>query len=792
MALSAHIYTGNGTNQELAVNFALGYLSQDDVHAYVDGESTERTIVWLNAGLIKIGTVATGTQIMIRREVTQTQLAHDFENGASMIEAHLDESHLQPLMVIHEIYDGFRDPLSGAVMELNMGGFKITNLGYPETATDAATMGYVTAIMGLSNDIDEAVALALAAQYAAEESAVEANGSALAADVSRAAAVVARVAAEAAETAADGYRIAASGSASTANSAASAASTSEAAAMLSEQHALTSEQAAAASAQEAADTAAGIQDVAEDAARAEAAADAAELSELNAGTSESNAAASASDADISAGASSTSAGFAASQASAASGSASTATTQAGYASDDAASASSSASTATTQAGIATTQASNSATSAGQAASSAGDAATAKGLAEQAASGSQASAMAAQGHATSADTSEYYAGLSANAASGSASSASDDATAASTSAGFAAAGADAAAGSASDASGYASDANLSAFNANLSKTSAAASATEALGYAESMRSYKNKIINGNFSVAQRALAQNQTDPGYSSIDRWGLYADDATCVLSQVTENTDNHRHFAQVNVTATGGSNISGVAIYQHIEYVTTLAAKTVVLTFEARCTTAGKSIAAELGQLFGTGGSTPIEGLGATSWALTTTWQKFTLTYTLPSTTSKTITSDSALGLNIWCSAGTSWAARTDSLGVQTGKFQVRCVQLEEAVATTFEERSYSLELLLCQRYYAQGFMAYNVDSSNPTLVVGVLPLPTIMRDIPSFVYDDNIGNVGRISDIDTNNIVVTGGQFIPTQYVLTTYIVAAETLTGYGLFNWYCDAEL
>ena len=91
------------------------------------------------------------------------------------------------------------------------------------------------------------------------------------------------------------------------------------------------------------------------------------------------------------------------------------------------------------------------------------------------------------------------------------------------------------------------------------------------------------------------------------------------------------------------------------------------------------------------------------TTHSLTSSWQKFTVTTTLPSISGKTIGSDNndILGVNFWLEAGANFNTRTNSLGQQSGTFDIAQVQIEEgSSATPFEHRPIGMELSLCQRY--------------------------------------------------------------------------------------------
>ena len=104
------------------------------------------------------------------------------------------------------------------------------------------------------------------------------------------------------------------------------------------------------------------------------------------------------------------------------------------------------------------------------------------------------------------------------------------------------------------------------------------------------------------------------------------------------------------------------------------------------------------LSQNFGTGGSPSpsVATVMSTSIALTTSWQDFAYTVTLPSILGKTLgtNDDDSLVLVIEFPLN------------ETYNIDIAQVQLEKgSVATTFERRSVGEELSLCQRYYFKTF---------------------------------------------------------------------------------------
>jgi len=218
--------------------------------------------------------------------------------------------------------------------------------------------------------------------------------------------------------------------------------------------------------------------------------------------------------------------------------------------------------------------------------------------------------------------------------------------------------------------------------------------------------KNLIINGGFDVWQRGTSF--TANAYSS-DRWLLYSTGSTRAVSQQTftvgqtDVPNNPKHYLRDVVTSVAGAS-NMVNTRYRIEDVASLSGNTVTASFWAKAD-AGKNIAVEFQQYFGTGGSPSanVEVAPATV-TLTTSWAKYTVSAAIPSITGKTIGSNNNdfLQLLFYMDAGSDKNARTNSLGQQSGTFDFANVQLElGSVATDFEHRSYGEELALCQRYY-------------------------------------------------------------------------------------------
>ena len=272
----------------------------------------------------------------------------------------------------------------------------------------------------------------------------------------------------------------------------------------------------------------------------------------------------------------------------------------------------------------------------------------------------------------------------------------------------------------DVNGYADDTN----EALTPKVTGAASTTiywKIIGIltntsVSSMSSFpyscRNKIINGNFFPGgwQRGTSLAADGAGITRYlaDRWGTFGNGSTIAPSQqvfTVGQTDvpYEPQFYHRCVVVSDSAAASQTQFNQRIENVRTLAGQTATLSFYAKADTS-KNIAVLPYQNFGTGGSPSAEVyMTPITFSLTATWQKFTTTFSVPSISGKTIgTTKSGMLAVIWFfDAGSNLNAYTNSLGHQSGTFDIAQVQLEAgSIATPFEQRPYTVELALCQRH--------------------------------------------------------------------------------------------
>lgn len=331
--------------------------------------------------------------------------------------------------------------------------------------------------------------------------------------------------------------------------------------------------------------------------------------------------------------------------------------------------------------------------------------------------------------------------------------------------------------------------------------------------------RNRIINGNMQVWQRATSYTLTNSYiYGCADRWETdMGSTAAATASQSTSvpTTVGQLFQYSLKVQRTAASTSTGnIVVAQAIETVNSydLAGSSATLSFYAKCGANYSPTSSALNALvfFGQGTDQSISNMRSNSWTgqtnaggtatLTTSWQRFTFTVSVPVGTTQ-------VGMQVYATP-TGTAGADDS-------FFITGVQLEAgSAATPYERQIYSDQLAQCQRYfeksvpqgtsitaasqYSWGIPVFSTSIAstvtyaqtkfavtkriNPTVTVYPYTTPTNTGRVSNDVGTDlaaNSGNVNIISDsgFSANNTsggaLTTGSQFL-------------------FLANWYASAEL
>jgi hypothetical protein len=279
---------------------------------------------------------------------------------------------------------------------------------------------------------------------------------------------------------------------------------------------------------------------------------------------------------------------------------------------------------------------------------------------------------------------------------------------------------------------------------------------------------NAIINGAFDINQRGFTSG-TVGGTFPFDRWVTDATgDGTTTFSAQTFTPGaapvagyEGTNFLRLVTTGQTSSSVRS-SFTQRIENVRTFAGETVTLSFFAKSGSGTPKLALEMFQNFGSGGSANVFLTGQ-QVTISSSWTRYSATFSVPSLSGKTIGANNNLSLNIFVSAGSDLNARTGSLGIQSNTFDIWGVQLEAgSVATPFRRNANSLqgELAACQRYFFRtrqydisGVMGTGLQLSTTSSRI-FAQYPVTMRVKPTSVEFINL----EVSDLGTYNGVVSG----------------------------------
>jgi len=293
-------------------------------------------------------------------------------------------------------------------------------------------------------------------------------------------------------------------------------------------------------------------------------------------------------------------------------------------------------------------------------------------------------------------------------------------------------------------------------------------------------FKNYLINGNFDVWQRGTSHNITSSQYT-VDRWQLIFDGTPATGGTVTRQTfalgqtdvpNNPKYYLQYDFPNVGTpSNY----IRQSIEGVHNLAGQTATFSFWSKVPSGTMTISTQFQQEFGSGGSpsSGVYGIGSTNFTVTTTWQRFTMTTTLPSISGKTVGTNNNDKLN----AAIVFPSNA------SGTIHLSQIQVEKgSTVSDFEFLPHDVNLRRCYRYCYKTptgslFHAYgeycNAHHYTTTTMLGNCSVnPVEMRAPFSVTISGSFESYGAsavhsISSINANEITSRGFQINGTSSV-------------------------
>ena len=310
--------------------------------------------------------------------------------------------------------------------------------------------------------------------------------------------------------------------------------------------------------------------------------------------------------------------------------------------------------------------------------------------------------------------------------------------------------------------------------------------------EYVLSERNKVINGDFSVAQRGTTLTSTDSANNdakyTLDRWQLFSDGNDIVdVSQETTTVPTNQLYAIALDVETANKKF-GIAQKIEQKNCVDLIGQEVTLSFKAKVSATtnldnvkcaiiawdgtADTLTDDMISAWGSEGTDPTLATNYTyentpaNLNLTTSYATYTTTATIDTSGAKNVV------VFIWSDVTTTSA----------GEFlYVTDIQLEKGPkATTFERKSFGQQLDDCQRYYQNvgditivTAAALDTDGGSGTNMGFIqIPFPTVMRANP----DINIGSQTLYR--------WTGGS--PNQYVAQTSSLLGNG--GYTISNRQC----
>lgn len=285
--------------------------------------------------------------------------------------------------------------------------------------------------------------------------------------------------------------------------------------------------------------------------------------------------------------------------------------------------------------------------------------------------------------------------------------------------------------------------------------------------------RNRIINGNMYIAQRATSATVTagttvptaTTGYPCVDRWFVYSTGANVTAAQVAGSGSN-KSLLQI----TGAASVTAVGIGQRIEQLNSydLSGKTCTLSVSIAnslltTVTWTASYATTTADTFGTIGTPTKTQIATGTFTVNSTLTRYTTNISVPA-------------------AATTGIEILFTVGAQTsGTWQVGNIQFEEgSIATPFERQSYPQQVQNCQRYYSKSYGIAVVPGTTTTGGYATNPglasltgntranirFAVEMRAAPTMSYWDLVGNASKTSSFNsagtqTNNITSASFSF-------------------------------
>jgi hypothetical protein len=343
-------------------------------------------------------------------------------------------------------------------------------------------------------------------------------------------------------------------------------------------------------------------------------------------------------------------------------------------------------------------------------------------------------------------------------------------------------------------------------------------------------YRQAIINGNFDIWQRGSSKtynsNTSTPTYGTADRWNTNINNGNsgilpnCTISQQANDgsLNGSRNFLRMSADGVGSGMTNPFwFLSQKIENGTKLlGGKQVTVSFLARSSVAGQLLGITLQQQYGTGGSpSATEFISGTTVALTTTWQKYCITFTLNTVVNKTFgtNGDDCIELDFCNVFGSTVNSRFNTSSTQmfmASNLDIAQVQFNIGnVALPFMPKTFDDELKACLRYFEKSyyytsapFTGYGADAKGVEQILcsvantfyNTVKFKAVKRTIPTnTIISYHNGTIGSVTNAANN---ADCSVYLANQgdagFMVYKVGDSSFTVGNTYAYHWTADAEL
>ena len=309
----------------------------------------------------------------------------------------------------------------------------------------------------------------------------------------------------------------------------------------------------------------------------------------------------------------------------------------------------------------------------------------------------------------------------------------------------------------------------------------------LGSSVAYTAGKNKIINGDFRINQRAFTSTTTSNTYG-FDRFKMLGQTGTVTYSAqtFTVGTAPVSGYESINFAriVTSGQSATNAYAYlrQDIEDVRTFAGQTITVSFWAKASTGTPKVGVSIEQSFGTGGSSYV-ATSTTPVTITSSWARYSVSVAIPSISGKTVGTGSFLSIGVMTSVGTDLSSvGYPAVGVQNVTVDLWGLQAEQgSTATAFQTATGTIqgELAACQRYY------FRHTASAPSVRLGIYAISGTTTQANGYIQFPVPMRVAPTS-MDTNTLKYSNYAGVGFNITSLAYNEASEVIAQiYGTIS-------